>query len=121
MNSDEDYQLTYLHVANGGNIWTGTKDKVIRYGKDFHFSANWHGVSYITKTVGTPYTFIEVEPGELIVGSSFGLAKLSNHNKTVTKYDLSPLGIQGYFGVTAIELDIAGNLLIGTDTGDLAV
>jgi ligand-binding sensor domain-containing protein len=121
LNSDEDYQLTYLHVANGGNIWTGTKDKIIRYSKDFHFSANWHGVPDITKTVGTPYTFIEVESGELIVGSSFGLAKLSNHNKTVTKYDLSPLGIQGYFGVTAIELDIAGNLLIGTDTGDLAV
>lgn len=117
----DESQLTSLHVSKQGNIWISSKENVLLYDIDFRADANWLAAADVTKTLGTPHVLLETEPGELIVGSSTGLSKVSIPKMTIKKFDLSSLGVLGNFGVTALVSDNAGNLIIGTDSGNLAV
>lgn len=119
--STDESQIIRLYVSNKGNIWLSTKDKIMLYDRKFDTVIRWPASQQIADAIGRPYTFLENDSGDLFVGSNLGLTKLSTRDRTAVRYDLSSLSTQKYFGVTALELDGDGNIIVGTDKGDIAV
>jgi ligand-binding sensor domain-containing protein/two-component sensor histidine kinase len=118
--SVDDLQITNLCVAKNGSIWLSTKDKLVLYSLDIE-DETWLKNAPALNEIGRPYALAETEAGELVVGSSLGLYKISLDSKSVEQFDLSPLGGQDHVGVTALLFDGIGNLIIGTDNGLLAL
>lgn len=121
LDSVDNTLITSLHVAKDGNVWASTKDKLLLFSVNDEDFENWISSPEIKEIIGKPHAFLESSPGELVVGSSLGLSKISIRDRTILKYDLSSLDTVGNFGVTALILDRAGRLVIGTDTANLAV
>jgi ligand-binding sensor domain-containing protein/two-component sensor histidine kinase len=120
-NSIEKSQLTNLHVSSDGSIWVSTQDRLMLYESNFLPSMKWLKMQDLANLVGRPYVFLESSPGNLLVGGSNGLTQISTHSKNFVNYDLTKLGVKNSFGVTALALDGDGNLVLGTDSGHLAV
>ena len=120
-NSAEKSQLTNLHVSSEGNVWVSTQDSLLLYEGNFQPAMKWLNMQDLTSLIGRPYVFLESSPGNLLVGGSNGLTQISTHSKNFISYDLSELGAKNSFGVTALALDGDGNLVLGTDSGHLAI
>ena len=114
-------RLTSLHVAKKGNIWVSTIDNIFLYNQLINANENWMSTPKFARVIGKPYVMLEYRSGQLLVGSSLGLSRISLKEKTIEKYDLSSWHQEENFGISALVLDPIGNLVIGTDTGSLAV
>lgn len=115
-NSAAEYTV-HLHVSRHGNIWLGTKDRVIFYNSESKEIDEWLATQQVEEAIGTPYVLVEDDNGSLLVGSGTGLSRISVAKKDIFRYDLTELNTPGGFGVTAVALEENGNLLIGTNNG----
>lgn len=114
-------RLTSLHVAKKGNIWVSTIDNIFLYNQLINTNENWMSTPKFARVIGKPYVMLEYRSDQLLVGSSLGLSRISLKEMTIEKYDLSSWHQEENFGISALVLDPIGNLVIGTDTGSLAV
>lgn len=120
LNSVADLQITSLYSTSNGDIWVGTEERLFLYSENIE-AQQWITQTSIMSNLGRPLALAEDTSGKLFMGSSLGLFEISVEKKTIEKYDLTPLGNQGNLGVTTLLFDHSGNLIIGTDTGQLAL
>lgn len=115
-----DY-ITHLYVSKRGNVWLATKERVILYASESGIPQGWLSSQQATSAIGRPYALLEDNFGNLLVGSDLGLLRILPEDKIISGVDLSQLNIKERFGVTALEFDENDNLIIGTDSGRLAI
>jgi len=114
-------RLKRLFVSKGGGIWLLSKDGLILYDPKFGDSATWVAKIDIQNTIGSPHDMVEDKSGNLWVGASLGLIKILPKSRSVVMIDRESIHLSQSSAVTALEINSDGNLLVGTDNGQLIV
>jgi ligand-binding sensor domain-containing protein/two-component sensor histidine kinase len=113
--------LVRVLVSKRGNIWLLSKDGLFLYDPTFANSAKW-AISFGSQNnIGRLHDIAEDESGNIWVGGSLGLAKITPEGKSIESFDLEKIQLSQSSALTALEINIEGNLIVGTDTGQLIV
>ena len=118
--NNSDTQLIQLHMSSTGNIWLVSENRITSYRRAPEVQRESESSRDFGTTLGVLYTVLEDNSGNLWIGSSRGLFKLSSLSGKPEKYDISSLAKETHLGVTALGLDARDRLLIGTNKGHLA-
>ena len=120
-NRKKQTHLTRILASKLGHIWLGTKNGLILYGSNPQLKTQQLFFQEDLEKIGRPHFLLEDETGNLLVGSNLGLFIVSLDDGAISKIELKSPELPNIFGVTALALDKAGSLYIGTNTGHLAL
>ncbi len=113
--------IVRLLVSKNGSIWLLSKDRLTLYDPRFQNFEDWVLNLNLVGSIGRLHDMLEDKSGNIWVGGSLGLVKVIPEYKSFVTLDLKTLQLQKNCRVTALEMNREGNLIIGTDSGQLLV
>ncbi len=113
--------LIRLLVSKNGSIWLLSKDGLLLFNARFQNTEEWIMNSKLLNKIGRLNDIVEDESGNLWVGGSLGLSKIQPQNNSITSFDLKTLRLPINARLTALQMNSEGNLIVGTDIGQLVV
>jgi ligand-binding sensor domain-containing protein/two-component sensor histidine kinase len=121
--SDQENQTRIIRLlaSNQGSTWLLKRDGLVLVEPRFSALGTWVDNLNLLERIGQPYDFLEDKHGNIWIGGSLGLAKILVQQKSIVSFNHTELGISEDARVTALGKTLPGELIIGTDKGQLVL
>jgi ligand-binding sensor domain-containing protein/two-component sensor histidine kinase len=114
-------KLVRLLLTMNGSVWLLSRKQLRLYDPISEIVAEWVDNIELLKIVGTPRDIVEDGSGNIWVAGNLGIVCLLLEQKSLLAIDVTTLGLPENSSLTALEALQDNRLLIGTDTGQVAI